>query len=511
MSSQDPTGPHDNNQAADSSTPQPGWGAAVPPVPPPGDSPRIAQDQPSAWASPAAPTPDGASPQAAYPAYGAAGTPSTPYPPAAGAPQAFAPGQPGYPYQPGQPYAAQQPYPAQQPYAQPNASGQLYAGQQPSQPYQPAYQPPAGSAPSAPAGYGYQAQPLAAATAQPAAKKKAPVVLIAVAVAAVVVVAAAAIAIPRLISAIAPDGGGLGPVPSVPTSAGSGQASEAPKPVAATPEAAVQAYYAALQAGDAATALSCGQTAPTDQTLLTDEVLKQAGAGITDVKVAAKEAYGDTYAAVTASYTIGGKRVSQQMGVQKVDDQWLLDSAVGTLRVGDGLSDAGLSVYGVALTQDGTYEAFPGVYEFAVSNPLLSLGDDSTVAVEFPEASGSVYGPLALSSDGQETLRKAAQAKLDACLKQKASQPKGCGFGVSDGSYKVKESTVKWKVKSGKIKASDFRLAYNDATTASASVSVILSVTAKSTSGASLSGSAFLFTISADISNPDDIVVSFGS
>ncbi|MDR1852416.1 MAG: hypothetical protein LBR21_07185 [Propionibacteriaceae bacterium] len=284
-----------------------------------------------------------------------------------------------------------------------------------------------------------------------------------------------------------------------------------------TAQEAVEGYYAALQSGNAAAALAYAQTQPTDTTFLTDTVLQRAISSLSDLKVTMDKDFGEdsSYASANVSYTLNNKRIQDDyVPMTKVDGQWLFSEGYGTLKIEQDAIDLGVTIAGVKPPTAGDYPAFMGVYDVALDNPLLTLeGDASQAVIETLRSSAYLaYFSPKVSEEGNAKFIEAAQAKLKSCLKQKSLAPEGCGFSISEGSYKIDTSTIKWKHTSGDLKKAEFSVSYSDVTLAKAYVYMKFEVTAKTTSGESV-GSRFLSpsfsSIQVDFSDPNNLAVTF--
>ena len=451
-----------------------------PPAPPAGYPPQPAGDFPPAAAGYPAQPPVGD--------YSAAGYPSQPT-------ADFPPVPAGYPAQPPVGDYSAAGYPSQ-----PTAEYPPAVGFSP-QPGGYAGQPPAAGYPGQPMG-GYPGQPPVAGyppAAPPKRKSKLPLLL---GIVGVIVVALVVVLAMNL-------GGNPITVPPV----GDPDNTTAPAPSSSTPEEAVQGFLDALAAGDATKALSYASDQPTDLTFLTDDVLKAMVAAhpITGISVKIEDS-GSTYAYGTATYSLGGHRVSWSVDVDKFDDAWMLTDVTGTTDLTELGDSVNVSIYGVSVTNPSSVVLFPGQYDLVADNGMVSFAEP--LVVEQPRAAGNVYElKPALSADATKKIIQLAEAKLKDCLAQKALVPKGCGFGISDTSgYTVNTSTIKWSLASRSKKMSSIKpeLRYNSLTLAEDSTSFSLDFAAKTTNGRSLTGYSSFYGVTADISDPDNIVITFG-
>lgn len=374
----------------------------------------------------------------AAPGAGPAQPASQPYP---GAPQPYS--------APAQPAATPPPYPGPaQPYPNQPYPGQGYPGQ----PYnaQPnpgqAYLPPPGGMPGQPP------------TGMPPKRSNKTILLIGAGVIAVIIVIAVIVAM--LPKAAGPSGGGL------------------PAPAKSGTEA-VKGYLEALAASDSAAALSYAAQAPTDTSLLTDEVLAASNAvtPITEIKVVEPAT---EFSPITASYLLGDDNVTTEFYASNSSGSWKLESITRDIAIAD-MNGIAATING-APVQDTRITVFPGSYSLVPTNNLYVV-DGGAFVVTSPQDFTSYTMQLDISSTGQTKLRAAAQAHLKSCLKQTSLAPKGCGFSIrANGTGAVK---AKWSISSGKnaMKNAKFRLDLADPSRASAYTTVGLTVKGYNKSG----------------------------
>jgi hypothetical protein len=369
---------------------------------------------------------------------------------------------PGQPYvaQPqqqyaGQPYAAQQPYSGQQP----------YPGQQPYGPQGPV--PPYGTA------------------GQPPGKPKGKGALILGITGGVVVLAVIA-------SFLVPRNPVLPVTPQLPATTASVPGASASVPGASvtavpqtdTAQAAVQGYLQAVSSGDAASAIAYAANPPMEQSLLTNEMLaaNQAVAPITDITVT--EGTGSDHQSVQVAYNLGGTPVSTTFEVTQVNGTWKLDSVAVPLPLDlSGTMGVDLAINGVPLLNINP-TVFPGRYTVESVSGWYKLSG-GTVQVDNATPSGpSPEAKLSLASSGVSAIRKAAQAKLNSCLKKNSLAPAGCGFGTYlPGNNKVRSSSITWRVVKGGTAMRKLTPSLDAPDSAIAKVSVKTRVDCSSTNG----------------------------
>jgi len=436
---------------------------------------------------------------AGVPTPGVPGPGQPPYPPQQ-YPQQYPPQYPpAYPGQqpvPGQPYGAQpqQPYPGaqpQQPYpgAQP-VPGQPYSAQ-PQQPYpgQPYSGQPYGQQPYGPQGpvpppYGPAGQP-------PGKPKGKGALILGITGGVAVLAVIASFLVPR--NPVLPVTPQLpGTTASVPGTTASVPGASASVPGASvtavtqtgSAQAAVQGYLQAVAGGDSASAIAYAASPPMEQSLLTDEMLaaNQAVAPITDITVT--EGSGTDHQSVQAAYNLGGTPVNTTFEVTLVNGAWKLDAVAVPLPL-DLSATVGidLAINGVQLLNINP-AVFPGRYMVEAVSGWYTLSG-GTVQVENATPSGQAPEvKLALTSSGVSAIRKAAQAKLNSCLKKNSLAPAGCGFGTYlPGNNKVRSSTINWRVVKGGTAMRKLKPSLDAPDSAIAKVSVKTRVDCSSTNG----------------------------
>ena len=373
--------------------------------------------------------------------YGPGG--QAPYPSASGTPGGPPPaGYPGGPVGPGapqQPYGAPQPpYPA---YGQ-GPLGPSGPGQPPNQPGQPA-------------------------------KKGFPKVLIIVGIVVLALIAGGittAVVLSRSAQTAGPD-------PGTGSSGGPG-ASSAP-PIATKPSDAVKAYLEALAAGNAEAALALGDSAPSDTTFLTNEVLAASNklAPITDINV--PEVNDEFAYQVAASYKLGKQAVDENFSVTKAGDQWKLRDSFN-----DNIDMSFRSNRNLPLIVNGVQaktlklRLFPGAYEFTTGTDNVSWGEDSVLIVQSPSEypRGLTDIKPTLTEKGEKAFRDAVKASIDKCLKSNKISNPGCPNNVDpkkiNSTYKFKDGTIAWEAsrKNEAIEDMSIRLEYSNPSVASASI-----------------------------------------
>ncbi|HEX5335991.1 MAG TPA: hypothetical protein VFW55_08925 [Propionicimonas sp.] len=255
-------------------------------------------------------------------------------------------------------------------------------------------------------------------------------------------------------------------------------------PPSATGAAAVKGYLKAVAGGHAASAIAYGATRPIEQSLLTDEMLaaNRAAAPITDIKTT--EGTGGDHQTVQATYKLGGTPVSTTFEVTRANGTWVLDAVAAPLPL-DLSSTAGadLRINGRKLPTT-TPAVFPGRYTITTSDGWFTVSGGK-VQVENGAGSGTVRkAKLKLSASGVSAIRKAAQAKLNWCLRTDSLTPADCAADlVLPNGNTVRRSTIDWQVTRGGSAMRTLTPILDSARSAHAKVSVKTRVYCTSTDG----------------------------
>ena len=416
-----------------------------------------------------------------------------------------APGQQPYPGAPAygpQAQPGQQPYPGQQAYpGQPYGPGQPYPGQQQyaAQPGTPPYgqnQPGSGQPPG-----GYPGQPPYGGA--PAPRKSRAPLFIALGAGVLVI---ALIAVYALNQGRNPVGG---TVPTLAPTGGTGTV--APAPQTADAATAVQNYLTAVSSGDATTALSYAATPPADTALLTGEMLAAALAAAPITGIVVTPGGGTDHQSVQADYQIGDEPASTTFEVSNVGGTWLLDDVAFELPLDlDAAYGLDLTINGLPLESSAPV-VFPGQYTVRTASKWYQASGgtvmvDGNAGLTAPDALS-----LKLSSSGVAAIRKAAQAKLNACLQKRSLSPAGCGFGVFlPGNNKVRASTIRWQVISGGTAMKKLKPKLYATDTVTAKTKVKVRNDCYSTNGLRWRGYSSIHSVYATLSG-DKVKVTFGA
>ncbi|WP_454227487.1 hypothetical protein [Propioniciclava flava] len=204
-------------------------------------------------------------------------------------------------------------------------------------------------------------------------------------------------------------------------------------------------YLQSIAASDAQAALATLAERPTNEALLTGDVLRvsQERAPLTDIVVTSPVLDSDTRASVSASYKIGGRDVSTTLRL--VGDgrtSWLLVDGTADLTLS---APTGLTVNGVPVTES-TNPAFPGSYVVATNSaPTVIAQGDTTALLATPDSEpASLTVAAALSDEGRQTVLNTVKGRLDECLTATESRPANCPFGVRTDNVEVAPGSVRF-------------------------------------------------------------------
>lgn len=197
-----------------------------------------------------------------------------------------------------------------------------------------------------------------------------------------------------------------------------------------TADKAVQAYFDALAAGDADTAISYAKVEPSDRTFLTDEMLATLNqeSPITELEVSKPS--GSYVSSVPVSYAVGGRRVSTNIRVTQIGKDWKLESIAAEVRASS--NGANPIINGVEATSDRVL-LFPGRYAITTGSEYVTYPDDqATLWIEEPSPYASATSLIGLraelTDEGEELVLSEAQKSLEACFAKKELEPEGCPF-----------------------------------------------------------------------------------
>ena len=234
-----------------------------------------------------------------------------------------------------------------------------------------------------------------------------------------------------------------------PSTAPTGGPGGSSAPLAVKPSDAVKSYLEALAAGQAATALSLGDEAPADTSLLTDAVLAQSNklAPLTDINV---PDVNDEYAyQVAASFKLGKQAVNENFSVRKSGDVWKLADTTQDIDLSFSRSASIPMIVNGVRAKTTKLRLFPGTYQFTSGSPNISWGDSGLLVIQSPSDYPSGVTDLRpkLSAAGEKAFVAAVTANVDKCLKSNKVKNSGCpnNVGRVSGGVTPKEGTFKWE------------------------------------------------------------------
>ena len=239
--------------------------------------------------------------------------------------------------------------------------------------------------------------------------------------AAVVVVVALAL----VISGVFPGGGGSGGG-AAGGAGGSGKSAD-PRETART---IATNYLTAISEGRAEDAKKLLYSISYDDSLLTDEVLKDSltRAPITDINVGEPTGEYSTFD-VSVTYKVGGESASDKYKVSTGSEKILTSiPSVGLYS----LKGVDITVNGVkAKSGESSHAVFPGSYVIASANKYFEVDGNTTVVVTTGKDSASPSDlKLKVSQAGITLFREKVVTEAKACLASKALDP-GCNIAIS--------------------------------------------------------------------------------
>ena len=205
------------------------------------------------------------------------------------------------------------------------------------------------------------------------------------------------------------------------------------------PQDTVEKYFEAIQAGNAAEALSYAAVPPVDKTLLTDDVLKKANelGGVSNVDIASASG-----SKVRVRYSVGGESQFTFFDLSKTDDGWKMNEVAFKLNLRSSTKNVPLVVNGVKANTENAM-VFPGTYEISTGSKWYAW-TESQVTVGGSEV--NLPGRVELTSEGEDAARAAIKKWFDGCLAKKELKPKGCPFQLRTVNGTPDKSTIKWSV-----------------------------------------------------------------
>lgn len=211
---------------------------------------------------------------------------------------------------------------------------------------------------------------------------------------------------------------------------------------AESPQAAVLAYLEALARGDAAAALSYGQSQPPSGELLTDEILGRQIAKwpITDIRVRGTDDNSQV-SKVHVSAKFGDEASEAELLVEKHDGWKLLNTFIKIDKTGIGQKDAQtVTVFGTPVDQP--RYMFPGWVELASSNPNLGVTAKPMVLPYLDTGTSVTSMSFTLNAAAEQAIRAAITDSFALCTNSNLIKPPGCPVHFKASNYV--DGTAKW-------------------------------------------------------------------
>lgn len=242
----------------------------------------------------------------------------------------------------------------------------------------------------------------------------------------------------------------------------------------ASPADGARQFLEAVAAGDSARALALQVDAPTERSLLTDEVLTESRqrAPISNIRVTL-----DTPTAVELTYQLGAREAKARfLPVRQPDGTFKVQRGTTTVQVSRPrqvpvlINDTHLSVNEV--------QAFPGAYRLSTGLANLEFADPE-FTVSGPEAFPRLAPAAKLSQTGEAAFLAAAKDQLNECVKAKELNPPNCPQSVRlpDG-VEAQPNSINWSVVGDPFVGATPKLNLNDESVAEVRVNVQMRITA---------------------------------
>jgi hypothetical protein len=288
-----------------------------------------------------------------------------------------------------------------------------------------------------------------------------------------------------------------------------------------TPTNVLTAYLEAVAAGKAEEALNYFLNPPTDRSFLTDEVLAYSKqlAPITDISV--EEGYSSDRSStdwISFSYRIGTFVVTDSALMQKFDGKWFIDDSLPTIdleyraEMGIGMTLNGVATDGIERSYRGS-PVFPGTYEFKITHPMFEIQGISQFKVgRWVEDSDLEWDFVVLKESAVAKLDAAAKKALDACLALQTVESPQCGFDPIklEGGATPDLTTVRHELTSGNLNDLSWRPDYSNLLSIKAYVFLRVTTTLNDTNGKSYKSNEYVSGVQIDVSDAENLVVTFG-
>lgn len=289
---------------------------------------------------------------------------------------------------------------------------------------------------------------------------------------------------------------------------------------AKTPEAAVQGYLQAVSSSDAVTALSFMTDQKVNRTFLTDAMLKASNAinPITDITVTKDSSSTKQTATVTATYQIGDQKAQADFTATLNGKYYFIDKPAQTVDF------TSVYVRGVGMTLDGrslddapspVVDLFPGTYQVAVSNSMLSVPDNKFFVTD-PYSTTTVPDlPVTLKDSARQQFASLAQTTLDGCVAElNISTSCRFGFGRLGENVDPVAGSVKWTYTTGNANFSPTDFQYDptsNPTRVDLTPNIQLHMIADGSDGMRYTGDQNITGVHIDFTDPTKLVITFDS
>lgn len=186
------------------------------------------------------------------------------------------------------------------------------------------------------------------------------------------------------------------------------------------PAKALEEFFDAVVAADAEAAINLLETAPSDTSLITDEVLRRSQelAPFTDVKLRAGSS------SVRVELKVGGKQEVEYIDMVKTDDGWRVSDFPREVSVAGSVLG---KVNGAKPVDPTTLTLLPGTYELDDPSPNLEYRTNEKTFTVLSYGIGPNTS-LSVSQAGKDATVKAIQDYFTNCARSTDAQPKGCPY-----------------------------------------------------------------------------------
>ncbi|MCL2466368.1 MAG: hypothetical protein FWF02_05700 [Micrococcales bacterium] len=181
---------------------------------------------------------------------------------------------------------------------------------------------------------------------------------------------------------------------------------------------AVEQYYNAIAAGNAAKALQALKNQPSSTQLLTDKVLG-ASEPLTNISVTVVSQSGSS-AEVEVSYSVNGKTAKPTHKLERTDSKdgprvWLITDRLPEVDLSAGAGSLPLLLNGQAVPDPSKAELFPGTYTISADTPYVTLTNN---IITITDRSMTRIDPVSatLTDEGVSEFRTAVRDSFEECV-----------------------------------------------------------------------------------------------